>query len=60
MLFNVVNGDLLRSHIEITDVLVKQGYTRRDIMIMPIWELKEIIAIKNKKVASNDREYLVK
>lgn len=61
LLFSGISGDFLIKHIEITDALVKHGYTRKDIMIMPFWELKEIIRIKNEKAnRSDDRDYLVK
>lgn len=59
LLFSGVNGKFLSDFINITDTLITYGYTRRDILIIPIWEMREIIKIKNNK-NHNDREYLVK
>jgi hypothetical protein len=39
----------MRSYIKLTDTLIQLGYTRRDALVMPIWEIQEIIKIRNEQ-----------
>lgn len=49
----------MKTFIKIVDSFVQIGYSRRDMMYMPFWEMQEIIRIRNEK-NEEDGGYILK
>ena len=52
-------SDFMKTFIKIVDSFVQIGYSRRDMMNMPFWEMQEIIRIRNEK-NEEDGGYILK